>query len=104
MAEWFTHAPRRTKSVTRIAASVTAVTLLASVKERYGFFIENDSGADCYVKYGTGAAFVAVGDAGNSYTAHLVPGGSLESDTYCGIVTAVWTSASGAAQVTETTA
>lgn len=86
-------------SVSRVSASATAVTLAAAIATRVGLIIYNDSSADLYVKFGTGAT-------STDFTYFVPATGTLEAlagVSYVGDVTGVWTSATGAAQVTELT-
>ena len=81
----------------RIAASVTTVTLAAPYAYRAGMHIFNDSSAVLYVKYGPSATTT-------DYALQLWPGElwTMPDDmVYDGIVTGVWGTANGAAQVTE---
>lgn len=87
----------RNAVVRRIAASLSAVTLTPSDFYRVGFIIHNDSAAVLWGKFGTGAS-------STDFTFRVGPQGSFEHRTgrvYRGIVTGMWDTADGAAQVTE---
>ena len=86
-----------TATVSRVSASATAVTLIAANANRRRVIIYNDSTAVLRVKLGSAAS-------ATSYTYRLGAGDTYESPTdwvYTGIVTGIWDSATGAAQVTE---
>ena len=86
-----------TATVSRVSASATAVTLLAANTNRRRVIIYNDSTAVLRVKLGSAAS-------ATDYTYRLGAGDTYESPTdwvYTGIVTGIWDSATGAAQVTE---
>ena len=83
--------------VRRVSASLSAVTLSAADFYRVGFIIHNDSTAVLWGKFGTGAS-------PTDFTFRCGPQGSFEHRTgrvHRGIVTGVWDTADGAAQVTE---
>lgn len=84
-------------TVARISASATAVTMLAANANRRRVIIYNDSTAVLRVKLGSAAS-------ATDYSYLLGAGDTYESPTdwvYTGIVTGIWDSATGAAQVTE---
>lgn len=87
-----------TATVTSVAASVSAVTLLASAAgSAAARTIVNDSSAPLYVKFGSGASTT-------SYTVQVPAGGYFEfpdHPLYAGQVTGVWSAAVGAARCTE---
>ena len=87
-----------TATVTRVASSATVVTLIASNASRRGLFIYAEAAtATLYVKFGSAAT-------NTSYTVALPPGAYFEMPArpiYTGIVTGIWSSVDGAAQVTE---
>lgn len=92
-----------TATVTSVSAAVSAVTLFAPVDvERYADsaarFVFNDSAADLYLKYGAGAS-------SSSFTVKVPAFGFWEAPTpaFDGLITGVWSSASGAARCTEVT-
>ena len=88
-----------TSSVTRISASASSVTVLASNANRKLAVFVNDSDKIAYVKLGGTASTI-------SYTYKLLPNNMLElaQPVYTGIVDAIWeTSPTGAMQVTELT-
>lgn len=87
-------------TVTSVAASASAVTLFA--EQSYGVAgrsIYNDSSADLYVKFGTAASET-------SFTVKVAAAGYFEvypvdGESYDGIITGIWSSATGAARLTE---
>lgn len=101
-------------TVTRVASSITTVTLLAANSNRLTAIIVNDSSSVLYVKMGTGAS-------ATDYTYKMAAGETRElpvpspSPTprrtgtlvysppvgYTGVLTGVWVTANGAAQITE---
>ena len=86
-----------TATVTRVAASATAVTLLAANANRTQAIVYNASTAVLRIKLGSAAS-------ATDYSYLLGAGDTYESPTdwvYTGIVTGIWDSATGAAQVTE---
>ena len=88
---------KNTATVTRVAASASVVTLLAANTNRRRVIIYNDSTGVLLVKLGSAAS-------ATSFTHRLNAGDEYESPTdwvYTGIVTGIWDSATGAAQVTE---
>ena len=90
----FSLAPRR------VAASITAVQLLAPNGKRRGAIIANDpTSANLYLKYGPGATLT-------DFTHYLTAGDQmvmsvLEHGIYVGQITGIWAAPTGAAQVTE---
>lgn len=89
-----------TAVLANVAASATSVTVLAANANRLGAIIVNDSTASCYLKYGSTASTT-------SYTRLLPPGAEYELPgdvIYTGIITGIWTSATGTARTTELTA
>ena len=85
-----------TSVVTSVSASVTSVELLASESTRIEAIIENDSTSDLYIKYGTGASVT-------SYTKKLLQGDAIVINTYTGVVSGIWISATGFARITQIT-
>lgn len=89
-----------TATVTPVASSATAVTLLAENASAVLRMIHNDSVYPLYVRYGTGAATddysVKIG-AGGHYELPVTASGS----PYGGIVTGIWSAADGYAYCTE---
>lgn len=86
-------------TVSRISASATAITLAAANTIRVGIIIYNDSTADLYIKFGSTAS-------ATDFTYLLPPTGTMEAlagVSYIGEISGIWTSATGAAQVTELT-
>jgi hypothetical protein len=88
-----------TAVVTRVAGSITTVTLLAANSARLGAMIYNDTPAgDLWIKFGATASFV-------SFTVRLFSGGFfIVPAGYTGRIDGIWNVADGAAQVTEVTA
>lgn len=83
-------------TVTRVAASATAVTLAAANSFRMGLFLYNDSSADAFVKYGAGAT-------STDYTIKMGAGSYWEMPSPINtlLISCAWASATGAMQVTE---
>ena len=87
-----------TGTLSNVAGSITSGTILAANAARIGATIWNDSTAILYLRLGTGTASATactVKMVGDSY--YELPFG------YAGIVVGVWSSATGAARVTEMT-
>lgn len=84
--------------LSNVAASATSVTIAAANAARKRIVIVNDSGtATLYLKFGTTASVT-------SYTYQLTPGQTFESPVqpvYTGRIDGIWSTASGAARVTE---
>ena len=85
-------------TVSSVAASVSAVTLIANQPNGVSArTIHNDSTATLYVKFGTAASTT-------DYTVKIPPDGYFEvpgPGPYGGIITGIWTSAVGNARCTE---
>lgn len=84
-------------SLSNVASSATAVTLLASNASRNHATIVNDSTSALYVKMGAAASTT-------SYTVKLLAGDTYETPqgvVYTGQITGIWAAANGAARVTE---
>lgn len=87
-----------TATCTSVASSAASVTLKALNASRLGLTIENDSTQVLYVKFGTTAA-------ATDYTVKMVAGAYYEVPfNYTGRIDGLWSSANGAAYVTELTA
>jgi hypothetical protein len=88
-----------TAAVTTVPASATVVTLAASKASRYGLMIANNSTSTStlWVKFGTAASL-------SSWSVPVEPGGYYEMPPryYSGVVTGIWSNATGDAHVTET--
>ena len=86
--------------MTRVAASLSAVTLANVNARRRAIYFFNDSANACFIKYGAGGS-------STDFTIRLAPGGfhEMAMPTYTGIVSGVWFGvlASGGMQVTEVT-
>lgn len=89
--------------ITRATANTAIVNLALANPQRTYFNVFNEpGGAIMYVKHGAGCSTT-------SYTVQILAGGYWEMQinprtgrpVFDGVVTAVWASASGAAQVTE---
>lgn len=90
-------APSTTATLTSVSGSITSVTLLASNSSRKSFVVFNDSTAILYVACAASASTTA-------FTQKLQPGSSYTADIdYTGIITGIFSSATGAARMTEFT-
>lgn len=80
----------------RVAASASSIQLAAARSNRAGITVHNDSAAGLYICEGATASAI-------SYDLYIPPGGVWESDkpVYTGAINGIWTSATGAAQVTD---
>jgi len=89
-----------TGAVTSVAASASAVTILASNTARRGALVFNDSTATLYL-YLSASGTVTT----SLFTVKLAAGEAfaLGDGEYTGIITGIWSSATGAARVTEMT-
>lgn len=87
-----------TATLANVSASASSVTLIAANDFRKGAVIHNDSLNILYVKFGSTAS-------ATSYTYRLTSQATLELPvmTYTGIITGIWTVATGAARTTELT-
>lgn len=86
-----------TATLSNVSSSATSVTLLASNASRIGATIHNDSTQDLYVKFGTTAST-------SSFTVKMNPQSYYEVPfTYTGRIDGIWSSANGAARITELT-
>jgi len=83
-------------TVTAVASSASAVTLLAATGPVSYRGVYNDSTAILYLKYGSAAA-------ANSYTTQVGPQTLYEfpPNVYSGLVTGIWAAANGSAYCTE---
>ena len=86
--------PPETGSITSVSASVSAVDLLAAGARR-GAVIANDGAALMYVALGEDAST-------SNWSYRLDPYDSLET-AFAGRISAAWSTATGAARVTELT-
>ena len=88
----------RARSPVRVAASASAVTVLAAESARAGATVFNDSVAYLYLKFGSTAS-------STDFTVRVAPGAiySLPEPAYIGLITGIWSAALAgeAAQVTE---
>ena len=88
-------ASNATAVLTNVAGSATSVTVLAANTARKGAAIFNDSTTDLFCKFGTTAS-------ATSFTVKILAGGYYEIPFwYNGIITGIWTTATGNARVTE---
>jgi hypothetical protein len=87
-----------TATVSSVAGSATAVTLFAAGagNDAAARTIRNDSTADLYVKFGASASTT-------DHTVKLDPGAYYEvpAPVYDGLITGIWTSATGSARLTQ---
>ena len=90
--------PNNTATVSSVAASATAVTLFAAGagNDAGARTIFNDSTALLYVKFGATAS-------STDYTVQISAGGYYEvpAPVYDGLITGIWTSATGSARLTQ---
>lgn len=81
--------------VSAVNADTAATPLAAANRSRLGLLVYNDSSADLYLKFGSGAS-------ATDYSVKIGGGGYYEVPfEYDGIVTGAWASATGVARVTE---
>lgn len=86
-----------TATLTTVASSITSTTIIAANVNRKDLKIFNNSTSKLYLAF-VGTASVA------AFTVPLEAGGFYEQGIlYTGIVTGIWVSANGNAQVTELT-
>lgn len=85
-----------TPTLSNVAASATSVTLLAANTSRRSALVFNDSSSRLYLKFGSAASVT-------SFTTWLEPYQlyELPLPVYDGIITGLWTTATGTARVTE---
>lgn len=87
--------PALTPAVTRVTSVATSTTLLAANAARRLATIFNESTSVLYIKFGATAS-------ATSYTVQVPAGGYYEvPGFYSGIIDGVWSTANGAAQITE---
>ena len=88
-----------TGAKTNVSASASSVTVLASNTSRKGFAVHNDSAATLYLDLTGGTA------SSTSFAVLVGPGSFYEqvgvTQVYTGLITGIWTSATGNARVTE---
>ena len=88
-------APSGTATTARVPAAITATVLQAANADRKGITVFNDSTAPLFVKLGTNAS-------PTDYTVKLYKDDTYEAPfAWIGVVSGIWTAATGAAQVTE---
>lgn len=86
-----------TATVSEVNASASVVTLVASNASRLGVGIANDSSASLYIKLGSAATT-------DDYSIKLAQDDYYEPPAgYTGIITGIWSSATGSARITELT-
>ena len=86
-----------TGTLTNVAGATSSTTVLASNANRLGATVFNDSAAVLYLKFGSSAS-------STSFTVRLRPYAYYEVPAnYTGILTGIWTAATGSARVTELT-
>jgi len=86
-----------TATLSNVSGSASNVTLLAANAARQKVLIVNDSTATLYLKFGATAS-------STSYSVPpLGPGDCWEEEHYRGQIDGIWTSAAGAARITEVT-
>jgi hypothetical protein len=87
-----------TATVSSVAGSATAVTLFAAGagNDAAARTVFNDSTADLYVKFGATAS-------ATDFTVKIPAGGYYEvpAPVYDGLITGIWTSATGSARLTQ---
>lgn len=83
-----------TATITRVATSTTAVTLLAANANRKKLVIRTETGADNYIAFGSTAS-------ATNYTYDLGLNATLEDTVWTGSVSLIRASGSGSVQVTE---
>ena len=94
-----THGPA-SGAVSSVSASASAITILAANSSRRGALVFNDSTATLYLYLsGTGTVTSSL------FSVKLAAGEAfaLGEGEYTGIITGIWSSATGAARVTEMT-
>lgn len=90
-----------TATLSNVSASASSVTVLAANSSRLGAQGYNESSAVCYLKFGSAASTTSYTIQIPANTAWYLDGSSM---IYTGIITAVWSSATGTMRVTELTA
>jgi hypothetical protein len=88
-----------TATLSNVSGSASSVTLLASNTSRLGATIHNDSTADLYLKFGSTASSTSYTVKLTAQALYEVPGPYI----YNGIITGIWSSATGSARITELT-
>ena len=84
-----------TGTLSNVSGSASSVTILAANTDRLAAIIANDSAAVLYLKFGSTASTT-------SYTYKLATDDMVEVPaSYTGLITGIWTSATGNARVTE---
>ena len=91
-----------TATLTNVSSSASSVTLIASNANRLGGSIYNDSNSVLYLKFGSSASSTSFNVLLASNLSGI--GGYFEiPNGYTGIVTGIWTTATGSARVMELT-
>lgn len=86
-----------TATLTNVTSSASSTSILASNSSRKGMLLYNDSTSSLYLKFGTTASTT-------SFTVLIPPAGYYEMPgpkIYSGAIDGIWSSANGAARVTE---
>ena len=88
--------PGQQATVTTVAASASSVTLFAAAGGGQGRTVDNNSAATLYLLFGSPAS-------ASNFTVEIAPGGYYEFELplFLGLVTGIWTSATGSADVTS---
>lgn len=88
--------PNTLATLASVTSSITAVTLFAEYPLARARSIYNDSTSTMFLKYGAGAS-------STSYTIQIAAGAYFEfpQPLYAGLVSAIWTTANGAARTSE---
>lgn len=83
-------------TLSNVSSSASNGTLLAENTDRIGMLVVNDSTATLYLKYGATASTT-------SYSVRMEPGSYWEmpQPIYTGQIDGIWSSADGAARITE---
>ena len=84
-------------ALTSVTGNASSVSLLAANVNRKTFFVYNESAATLYLAWGATASLTA-------YTSQVPPNNLYEmpsTSTWQGAVSGIWTSAVGAARITE---
>ena len=85
-----------TSTVTSVAGSASSVTLLASNTSRISATINNDAATILYIKFGSTASTT-------SYTYKLLADDLAIIDDFTGLISGIWSAATGNARITEIT-
>ncbi len=86
--------PAGSSTTGNVSGSTSSQTILPANASRKGFIVYNDSSATLYIKYGATAS-------ATSFTEKLYSNSSYSETRYTGRVDGVWSTATGAARITE---